>query len=469
MNKKTLALLVSLITGMTAFPVSALEAENWGFRDKGSVNDALYYRIGGGNITSGASNSGTLDALNPSIKWKTNLMCGNFDLSTTVSNQLNGITDGFQSLMGDVLNSATGAVSSIPGLLLQRSNPGLYEMITNGSLQASAWFDEALLTCQGMSDKIGEKMDSSGWFQAAKTQSYIDTVATSSDAIQAEKKLDKDDGSKGVRWVGGKMRGGRGQEAIHPTRDLSAAGYNILNNKSPTSTAAVSGSSCKGTICQRWPDSKTASEAVTRALGDSTIRTCAEPSACSDGGAEEQDGHTAPGTGLSPILDESAKHNLEVLEKLVSGALQPTESNLNTLKTGGMPVTRGVIVALRRDPERAALINRLADDLAMSDTISLGLDMRRVLTAGAASEPNVSKSTAAQAAREVGKTTLERLDSELMALKTEMELRRAVANNAVLTVIERGDTRAANNPNVETSDDVDSGVTTLEARASASE
>ncbi|HCQ8422397.1 TPA: integrating conjugative element protein [Klebsiella oxytoca] len=469
MNKKTLALLVSLITGMTVFPASALEAENWGFSDRGSVNDALYYRIGGGNITSGASNSGALDALNPSLKWKTNLMCGNFDLSTTVSNQLNGITDGFQSLMGDVLNSATGAVSSIPGMLLQRSNPGLYEMITNGSLQASAWFDDALLTCQGMNDKIGEKLDSSGWFQAARTQNYIDTVATSSDAIQAEKKLDKDDGSKGVRWVGGKMRGGKGQEAIHPTRDLAAAGYNILNNKSPTSTAGVSGSSCTGTICQRWPDSKTASEATTRVLGDSTIRTCAEPSACSDGGAEEQDGHTSPGTGLTPILDESAKHNLKILEKLVSGALKPTDSNLSTLKTGGMPVTRGVIIALRRDPDRAALISRLADDLAMSDTISLGLDMRRILTAGAASEPNVSKSTAAESARQAGKTTVERLDGELMALKTEMELRRAVANNAVLTVIERGEIRADRNPNVEISDDVDGGINSLGSRATAAE
>lgn len=466
MQKKILAFLIPIMIGTLSPPASALEADNWGFSDRGSVNDSLYYRIGGGNITSGASNSSTLDALNPSVKWKTNLMCGNFDLKTTVGNQLNGITDGFQSLMGDVLNSATGAVTSLPGLLLQRSNPGLYEMITNGSLQASAWFDQALLTCQGMTDKMGDKLNSSGWFQAAKTQSYIDTVATNNDAVQANRKLDKDDGSKGVRWVGGQMRGGKGQEAIHPTRDLSKAGYNILNNKSPSSSTSVSQSSCKGTICNRWDSSEEASTQVVQILGDNTIRTCADQAACTSGGTQEQDGNVTPGTGLTPVLDKSAQHNLELLQKMVSGGMEPTISNLSQLKTGGMPVSRGVIIALRRDPERSALTSRLADDLAMSDTISLGLDMRRILTAGTVSEPNLSKSTASDAAREAGKGTVERLDAELMALKTEMELRRAVASNAVLTVLERGEIRTERNPNVETNDDVDSGLNTLETPAS---
>jgi hypothetical protein len=31
------------------------------------------------------------------------LMCGNFDIKTTVGNQLNGITSGFKDLMGNVI------------------------------------------------------------------------------------------------------------------------------------------------------------------------------------------------------------------------------------------------------------------------------------------------------------------------------------------------------------------------------
>ncbi|WP_279509877.1 integrating conjugative element protein [Klebsiella variicola] len=456
--------LLSLAVASALFVTpTAPAAENWAFSEKGLVSDALHYRIGGGNITSGASNSGALDALSPSVKWKTNLMCGNFDLSTTVSNQLNGLTDGFQSLMGDVLNSASGAVSSLPGLIMQRSNPGLYELITNGSLQASAWFDQALLTCQGMTDKVASQMDKGGWFQAARAQNYIDTVASTSDAIQAGRSLDKDDGSKGVRWVGGNTRGGKGQEAIRPTRDLSRAGYNILNSRDTTSTATVTDSQCQGTICGRWSSSTDASEDIVSILGDRAIRTCADPDACSDGGTTEQDGYTTPGTGLSPVLDATAQHNLEVLTKLVSGGLDPTDSNLATLKTGGMTISRNVITALRRDTSGPSLVRRLADDLAMSDTISLGLDIRRVLTAGIHSEPDLSQSTAIEAAHEAGNATLERLDSELQALKLEMDMRRAVATNALLTVLERNEGRSDNNPNVQINDDVDAGLTDMQS------
>ncbi len=56
------------------------------------------------------------------IGWKANLMCGNFDIKTTVRNQLNGVTEGFKDLMGNIIQSATGAVASMPALIIQRAN-----------------------------------------------------------------------------------------------------------------------------------------------------------------------------------------------------------------------------------------------------------------------------------------------------------------------------------------------------------
>jgi hypothetical protein len=62
---------------------------------------------------------------------------------------------------------------------------------------------------------------------------------------------------------------------------------------------------------------------------------------------------------FSPILEDATKENLEQLSKLVSGELQPTTDNLSALKTGSLVVTRGVIQALRDDPDKAALFNGL--------------------------------------------------------------------------------------------------------------
>ncbi|MCK0307485.1 integrating conjugative element protein, partial [Salmonella enterica] len=88
------------------------------------------------------------------VGWSSDLMCGNFDLKTTIGNQLNGVTDGFKNLMGDVIQGATGAVASLPAMLIQRATPGLYDMLTNGVLQANVSFDKAQLNCQNMAKKM---------------------------------------------------------------------------------------------------------------------------------------------------------------------------------------------------------------------------------------------------------------------------------------------------------------------------
>lgn len=55
--------------------------------------------------------------------------------------------------MGDVIQGATGAVASLPAMVIQRANPGLYDMLTNGVLQANVSFDKAQLNCQNMAKK----------------------------------------------------------------------------------------------------------------------------------------------------------------------------------------------------------------------------------------------------------------------------------------------------------------------------
>ncbi|MBZ7626265.1 integrating conjugative element protein, partial [Klebsiella michiganensis] len=86
---------------------------------------------------------------------------------------------------------------------------------------------------------------------------------------------------------------------------------------------------------------------------------------------------------------EATKANAEQLVRLVNGTEKPTAANLAKLKTGGLPVTAGVIKALQRDPDNAALTARLAGELAMSDTVETALLMRRMMVTGM-SEPNAA-------------------------------------------------------------------------------
>lgn len=114
----------------------ALSADPINVSSSGSViGDNVLYSIGGGNaVTMGSA--GNMDSISVGGGWNTNLICGNMSLSTTLENQLNGATSGFKNIMSSVVQSATSAVASLPALILQRANPALYNLITNGILQA---------------------------------------------------------------------------------------------------------------------------------------------------------------------------------------------------------------------------------------------------------------------------------------------------------------------------------------------
>ncbi len=51
--------------------------------------------------------------------------------------------------MGGIVESATGAVMSLPAMMIQRSNPGLYELLSNGVLQARVDFTDPRCPVKG--------------------------------------------------------------------------------------------------------------------------------------------------------------------------------------------------------------------------------------------------------------------------------------------------------------------------------
>ena len=438
-------------------------AVGYGKHVDGAISDKLFYTLGGGSVISQPATNSLMKNIGVNVGWSSDLMCGNFDIKTTIGNQLNGVTDGFKNLMGDVVKGATGAVASMPAMLIQRANPGLYDMLTNGVLQANVAFDKAQLNCQNMSKRMMDMTNSSSWAPEAMMDEYKSIVNSSGgDAVRADTEGQQVTGKPGQNWIGGVKKGGAGQPAIRITNDLVSAGYNMMNDLGVTSTASVSSSSCDGAACRKFPNAKAAAEATVRVLGDTSLRTCSNAADCTSGDPEDQPGSTRAGTGFAPMLEEATKINTEQLVKLVNGIEQPNAENLGKLKTGGLPVTAGVIRALQRDPDNAALTARLAGELAMSDTVETALLMRRMLVTGM-SEPNAA---AQPKAIKAGDERIQALDREIAALKTEMELKRQLANNSILTIIERENQRVERNPQIQTSDNTDARFNELSTPAS---
>src|SRR5258708_28480029 len=119
------------------------------------IGNSVLYSIGGGRAVS-MSQTGNMQSLGVGIGWNSNLICGNMSLNPRRKNQLNGLTTGFNTIMSNVIQSATRAVAALPALIIQRADPALYNLLTNGILQARLDFDRSKLTCRAMAKDMAD-------------------------------------------------------------------------------------------------------------------------------------------------------------------------------------------------------------------------------------------------------------------------------------------------------------------------
>ena len=410
-----------LLCGLLAIAPHIPAAEdNYRLGTQGEVlDDRVMYTIGGGSAVGSPSSLYRPSGIGVGGSWRANMMCGNMSLTNTLQNQLNGVTEGFQQIMGSVVQNATQAVMSLPALIIQRANPGLYELLSNGVLQGRIDFDRSKLTCQAMAEKMADKVGQAGWGALAKNQEMQGNLEqTGGDAVAAVKNTEARNGDNGVSWIGGSKAGGNGQTPIRVTADVVRAGYNLLHNRSVEDSTSISSNDCLGgAICQTWTSPQEESEWAIRVLGESEVATC---DSC-------ETLRATAGSGLTPLIQETYSEHLKALQGLLSGSLPPTPDNLAKASSSMLPVTRGVIEALRDDPDQDVLARRLASETALSSVLDKALLLLRTLLAGSHEPPAQTALT----------KNIDALEREIRLLQTELQVRQMLATNTASLVLDR--------------------------------
>jgi integrating conjugative element protein (TIGR03755 family) len=400
-----------------------------GVSTSGSViGDDVLYSIGGGRAVS-MGKVGSMQSIGVGAGWNSNLICGDMSLESTLGNQLNGVTDGFQTIMSTVIRNATSAVASLPALIIQRADPALYNLLTNGILQGRMDFDRSKMTCRAIANRMADMAGGqAGWDQLAEGMSLKHAVA-GKDAVSAIETAESSHGNNGVPWVGGSNAGGSGQQGIKVVSDVTRAGYNLLNSRPVTEASAIDASTCGNRLtCQTWSSPQAAADWATRVLGEREQRTC---ESC----AKTQ---TTPGVGLTPLIQEEYETKLQALKALVNGSRPMSVANLEAAGSSSLPITRGVIEALRDEPDQDLLGKRLASEAALSSVLEKALLLQRTLLTGK-KEPNVAAN--AMASEAVDRES-DALEQEIQSLKTELELRRTLASNSPTAILQRHQARS---------------------------
>ena len=399
-----------------------------------SDDGLFYYLIGGGApILPPASTETETVTVGGSVEWGVNLICGEFDPFVTVSNQLNGITEGFQRMMSNVLEAATAAVASLPGLILQRANPGLYDLIQNGILQSKLDVEFAQTSCEAITRAMAEKLPADDWTLVSTGQSWRQAIQNNEDIIEAKRVVDAGTGEGGVPWSCGELRGGAGQAPVEINADTVIAGYNVLLNREPCDLSPAPNSQPAGgpvsgaeesRLVSQWETPSEAAAFAVDVLGDTAIQTCQ--------GCEKIQG--TPAKGLAFVNDVTRAEIQTTLADLVAGNSTPSIDELAEISAPpGIFLTRPLIEAIRADEERDLIVQRLAGEIALARTLEQALLVRRMLQAGKR-EPNIASIGPAQDALKI---SLEDLTTEIDGLLYELNVRQAITSNTAQKLLMR--------------------------------
>jgi len=416
-----MTLVISTVIALWGIDIQAAQAP---------TEDGLwYYEIGGAEPVSLPANPSIVSVtLGGSAQLGMGYSCGKFDPVAAVTHTLNDIGSGLDNMVNAMTAAATGAIASLPALILQRANPGLYDLFQNALLKAEETMQLATKSCEQMEAEIAQgKNPYADLITLSKGNDWkVQMGIGGNDAVSAKDSVESANGDHGVPWIGGQA-GGSGQPVLAFTGDIVQAGYNIQLNRPITTTSPVPVPSSTR-LSQIWSTPAEARNWTVDVVGENIVTTC---DTCRK--------DSIPGTGLLPKLYQESAVVTTHIQNLVSGATQPTLINLEKITAPGVAITRQVIEAIREMPasEQSLIMGRLVSEISTARTVEKALLARRLLLSGR----QVPEVYATEVAREHAQNAIAELDQEIDNLLFETRVRKEVVSDTVAVLLQRAAAR----------------------------
>jgi len=409
-----------------------------------SGDSGWYYAIGGAEpVATVLTPDAAKRKMNISYEFGLSYSCGKFDIVSRFKNlfDLGQIANYYKS---QILSTVTGAIYSLPLYIVQRSTPALYELFQTYSAEISLEFADSIKTCEQFErDILAGRDPYEKWVQAAKGILWRNEMDNNPDAVTAKEKVETVGAAAGIpfpKTLSGSVvnAGGHGEPPIEPVKDITAAGWNVVLDRSVTDNSqfqAANGVTPR--LVELFPTPKDAADFAVEVLGDTIIQQCSDVQCNKDG---------VPGNGLGPAFHKLRETVAGDLATLLGKSGTPSANDLKQISAPGVAVSLRVIDSLRQLPkeERAILAGRLATEIAMARTIEKAMAVRRLLLSG----KRVPEVAALAAATEAADKAVAEIQKEIDNLLYEQRVSREIASNTAAAIVERYNYYAARSQSV---------------------
>lgn len=332
---------------------------------------ALYYQLGGTDASARAPNAKNLSwMLGLSGSARFNYSCGKFNAALSLQNTLNQ----FLKLGPVISNAIQAGIAALPMYILQRAQPGLYELVQTYIRKAEEMVNLSFQSCEQMEQAIKDgKNPYDKYVSLAMGEDWKEQAAAGQDVVAAKEAVQAKSGIGGFTWVFGNKVGGKDMPPARLVNDSVIAAYNLTMMQPATANPGATYTASR--LAKAFSSPTAAAAYATDLIGDIEI------ASCSEGGCPRK------GTQTSVGLERKAEDEIPVVKAqlaTVVAASVPSTTDLDAASAPGVLVTRDLVDALRALPkaEHAIAMDRLGQEIALARTVDRALLVRQLLTTG---------------------------------------------------------------------------------------
>ncbi|HFD80642.1 MAG TPA: hypothetical protein ENK05_09670 [Gammaproteobacteria bacterium] len=392
----------------------------------------LYYLLGGGQPLPRPASNFTTTRITANLRAGVGYTCGQFNFQQNLQQMVNQFTSRVRQLPGQLTGAVQAAIFALPGYLLNRANPSLYNVLTKTLDESANLFRLGVKSCQQIEQDVRQNRDP---YKNLVTASIADRWNVNAGSGDLTVDLAREDtmenaADDGIVLADGNRYGGSGQPVAAINENVAIVGYNILLGRALDDRNAPTGDAAESTLARMWPTPQDAADWIADVAGSYTADL-----------TEDGDATARAGRGLRPQVESLTTTLRAALEKAVNeDDFDDLRENITVMQIGSN------IVRTIRDAspfDAAIMMDRLSMELAVAELQNRTLTAERLLYAGLAS-PYLVQSTAQTAVNDrIRQQTLPQLRAALDSIRSDLELRQQTLARTTQVILDYRASKAA--------------------------